>query len=164
MDFLPDLKIGCDQCRGRRYRDEILAITFQARDISGILEMTVAEAALFFGAYPAIASGLAVLKRTGLDYLTLGQSLESLSGGEAQRLGLAAELIHPGRGTTVWLFEEPTAGLHFRDIGYLITLFRELADAGNLLLVVDSDPQVVAVADRVVTLGPGSGNAGGYLL
>lgn len=164
MDFLPDLKIVCDQCGGRRYRDEVLSVAYRDKDIAGVLVMTVAEAARHFTTQAAIAAGLEVLRRTGLDYLTLGQSLESLSGGESQRLALAAELIRPEKGPALWLLEEPTAGLSDKEVRLLMALLQELASAGNLLMMADSDPVAAEYADIRLTLGPGAGDKGGYLI
>ena len=164
MDFLPDLKITCEQCGGKRFREGVLSVSYRGRNIAAVLEMTVAEAMHYFEKNAAIVAGLEVLRRTGLGYLTLGQSLDSLSGGESQRLALAAELIRPAHGPALWLLEEPTAGLGYTDIKYLMDLLCELGSAGNLLLVADSDPLAAKYADIKLTLGPGAGDKGGYLV
>jgi excinuclease ABC subunit A len=163
MDFLSDVRMECEQCQGKRYRDEILSCLYRDRNIAGILEMTISEACLFFSDQPKLSGQLQMLERTGLGYLGMGQPLDTLSGGEAQRLVLAAELMKPGKGTTLYMFEEPSTGLHFRDIGYLLTLFYQLADEGNTLLVIEHDPMIIAQADHIIELGPEGGDQGGWL-
>ncbi|MCX6304567.1 MAG: excinuclease ABC subunit UvrA [Bacteroidetes bacterium] len=164
MDFLPDVSMECEQCQGKRYRPEILSCTYHGRDIADILKMTVDEARHFFADQHNLCRQLGVLEQVGLGYLQLGQPLDTLSGGEAQRLALASELMKPGKGATLYLFEEPSTGLHFRDIEYLLALFQQLADIGNTLLIIEHDPMIIAQADHVIELGPEGGDAGGYLV
>ena len=164
MDFLSDVTSECEQCHGKRYRDEILACRYKGQDISAILEMPVAGASLFFEDQKNLSAQIRMLEKVGLGYLQLGQSLATLSGGESQRLALAAELMKPGSGNTLYLFEEPSTGLHFRDIEYLMVLFRQLADQGNTLLIIEHDPMIIASADHIIELGPEGGDGGGYLL
>ncbi len=164
MDFLSDVNTPCEQCQGKRYNSEILSFRYQEHNIATVLEMTVAEAALFFNGHKNISHKLQMLDKVGLGYLRIGQSLETLSGGESQRLALAAELMNPGKGSALYLFEEPSTGLHFRDIEFLMTLFHQLADQGNTLLVIEHDPMIIAHADHVIELGPDGGDQGGYLV
>jgi excinuclease ABC subunit A len=164
MDFLSDLNMQCEQCKGKRYRPEVLSCLYKERNIASILEMTVAEASLFFDDQKILAAQLQMLRNVGLGYIGLGQSLDSLSGGESQRLALAAELMNPGKGSALYLFEEPSTGLHFRDIEYLMTLFHQLADQGNTLLIIEHDPMIISQADQIIELGPEGGDQGGYLL
>ena len=163
MDFLPDVKMNCEQCQGMRYRPEILSCLYRGKNIAAILEMTFTEASHFFTDRHNLAEQMQMLEKVGLGYLQLGQSLDSLSGGEAQRLALAAELMKPGKGSTLYLFEEPSTGLHFRDIEYLLELFHHLADQGNTLLIIEHDPMIIAHADHVIELGPEGGDGGGFL-
>lgn len=164
MDFLSDVTMECEECRGKRYRQEILTCRLKGHDIAAILEMTVSEAFLFFMDHEKLSGRLQVLEKVGLGYLQMGQSLNTLSGGESQRLVLASELMFPGRGSTLYLFEEPSTGLHFRDIEYLLGLFDQLAGQGNTLLVIEHDPMIIAHADHIVELGPEGGGGGGYLM
>jgi excinuclease ABC subunit A len=164
MDFLPDVTMECEQCHGRRFRPEIMSVTLNGKNIADILSMTISEAAAFFGGEKQLAPKFSVLQRVGLGYLELGQALDTLSGGEAQRLSLAAELIKPGKGETLYLFDEPTSGLNFLDTANLLALFRDLAEEGNTLLVIEHNPVIIAAADHRITLGPEGGMRGGYLI
>ncbi|MEI7726747.1 MAG: excinuclease ABC subunit UvrA [Bacteroidota bacterium] len=164
MDFLSDVTMECEDCMGKRYRKEILACLYHGHDISTILEKTVTEACHFFADQKNLSEQLQILERVGMGYLKLGQSLNSLSGGESQRLALAAELMKPGTGSTLYLFEEPSTGLHFLDIQYLLALFHQLADQGNTLLMIEHDPMMIAHADYVIELGPEGGDRGGFLM
>jgi len=164
MDFLSDVTMVCEQCQGSRYRAGILSCRYQGRSIAGVLEMTFAEATLFFKDHPQISRQTGMLEKVGLGYLRMGQPLDRISGGEAQRLTLAAELMKPVKGSTLYLFEEPSTGLHFRDIEYLLVLFRQLAGQGNTLLVIEHDPMIISGADHVIELGPGGGGQGGWLV
>ncbi len=164
MDFLSDVTMVCEQCQGSRYRPGILACPYMGKSIAEVLEMTFAEATLFFEDHPHISRQTGMLEKVGLGYLRMGQPLDRLSGGEAQRLTLAAELMKPVKGSTLYLFEEPSTGLHFRDIEYLLVLFRQLAGQGNTLLVIEHDPMIIAHADHVIELGPGGGDQGGWLV
>ena len=164
MDFLSDVTMVCEECQGSRYRPGILSCRYQGQSIAGVLEMTFAEATLFFKDHPPISRQTGMLVKVGLGYLRMGQPLDRISGGEAQRLTLAAELMKPVKGSTLYLFEEPSTGLHFRDIEYLLVLFRQLADQGNTLLVIEHDPMIIFRADHVIELGPGGGDQGGWLV
>ena len=164
MDFLSDVQMVCEKCQGKRYRAEILSCRLDGKNIAEILEMTAIEAEQFFPGRKQLTQQLQMLQKVGLGYLQLGQSLSTLSGGESQRLALAAELMNPGKGSTLYLFEEPSTGLHFRDIEYLLTLFHQLADQGNTLLVIEHDPMIIAQADHIIELGPEGGDQGGYLV
>jgi len=164
MDFLSDVTMECEQCHGKRYRQEILSILYKGCNIAEILEMTVSEACLFFAGRKDITRLMHMLEKVGLGYLRMGQPLDTLSGGESQRLALAAELMKPSKGPALYLFEEPSTGLHFRDIEYLLVLFRQLAGQGNALLIIEHDPMIIAHADRIIELGPEGGDRGGRLV
>ncbi len=164
MDFLSDVRTTCEKCHGKRFRDEVLRCRVNGLSIGDVLDMTVTGSILFFAGQKNLLSQLQMLEKVGLGYLQLGQPLDTLSGGEAQRLVLAAELMKPGKGTVLYLFEEPSTGLHFRDIEYLVTLFGELAGQGHTLLVIEHDPDIIARADHVIELGPDGGDKGGYLV
>ncbi len=164
MDFLSDVKLTCEECQGQRYRPEILVCLYHGQHIAAVLNMTVTEAILFFTDQKLLLQQLQMLEKVGLGYLQLGQPLNSLSGGESQRLALAAELMKPGKGSTLYLFDEPSTGLHFRDIEYLLVLFHQLADQGHTLIIIEHDPMIISQADYVIELGPEGGDAGGYLI
>jgi excinuclease ABC subunit A len=164
MDFLSDVYVLCEQCKGRRYREEVLACRYQGKNIAEVLALTANEAAGFFGEQKALAAQLQMLGRVGLGYLQLGQPLDSLSGGEAQRLMLAAELAQTARGKILYLFDEPATGLHFSDIEHLLRLFQLLADQGHTLYMIEHDVQVISQADWVIDLGPGGGDQGGNVI
>lgn len=164
MDFLSDVWSDCEICNGMRYRQEILDVRIRGHHIGDILDMTFVEARAFFGTEKSLMQDVSMMERVGLGYLHLGQSLDTLSGGEAQRLFLATELMKPGLGNTLYLFEEPATGLHFKDIEYLLSLFGELAGQGHTLLVIEHDPDVIACADKVISLGPGGGDKGGEII
>jgi excinuclease ABC subunit A len=164
MDFLSDVRITCETCNGKRYRDEVLAVTLEGKTIDDVLNMTASEAAGFFVHHRTLLPALTLMNEAGLGYLRLGQSLETLSGGEAQRLELTTELMKPGQGTCLYLFEEPTAGLHPADVAHLLALLHRLAANGHTLLVVEHNLAVIAEADLVVELGPEGGDRGGYMV
>jgi excinuclease ABC subunit A len=164
MDFLPEVKMECESCHGQRYRKEILACMYQGQNIAGILEMTVSEACLFFAGQKNLSFQLQMFEKVGLGYLQLGQPLDTLSGGESQRLVLAGELMKPDHGLTLYLFEEPSTGLNFRDVEYLLILFHQLADQGNTVLIIENDPVIIRQADYVIELGPEGGDGGGFLM
>ncbi len=164
MDFLSDVWTECEACNGLRYRKDILEVTLRGYNIGQVLEMTFAGAREFFKTEKKIDESIRTLERVGLGYLLLGQPLNTLSGGETQRLFLATELMKPGNGNALYLFEEPSTGLHFSDIGYLLKLFRELAAEGHTLIVIEHDPDVISCADRVIVLGPGGGDKGGAVI
>jgi excinuclease ABC subunit A len=164
MHFLSDVYVTCEHCHGKRYNAETLEVAFKGRNIAEVLEMTVSEAAQFFGKSSAIYPKLRALEDTGLGYIKLGQSGASLSGGEAQRVKLAAELGKRATGHTLYVFDEPTTGLHFADIQALMSVFMKLRDAGNTLIVIEHNLDVIKCADWVIDLGPGGGEEGGRIV
>ncbi len=164
MHFLADVHVTCDQCGGKRYNAETLDVTFKGRNIAETLEMTVSEAARFFGRASNVAAKLQTLEECGLGYLRLGQAGNTLSGGEAQRIKLAAELARRTTGRTLYLLDEPTTGLHFADIQTLLLVLFRLRDAGNTLIVIEHHPDVIRCADWILDLGPGGGSEGGRLI
>jgi excinuclease ABC subunit A len=164
MHFLPDLYVACDVCHGKRYNRETLEIRYKGRNIHEVLEMTVAEAHAFFSAVPTIARKLQTLIDVGLGYVRLGQSATTLSGGEAQRVKLSLELSKRDTGRTLYILDEPTTGLHFHDIKLLLELLHRLRDAGNTVLVIEHNLEVIKTADWVIDLGPEGGDAGGRVV
>jgi excinuclease ABC subunit A len=164
MHFLADVYVTCDHCQGKRYNAETLEITFKGRNIAEVLEMTVSEAARFFGKASAIAEKLRTLEECGLGYVRLGQAGNTLSGGEAQRIKLSAELARRATGNTLYVLDEPTTGLHFADIQTLLQVLFRLRDAGNTVIVIEHHLDVIRCADWVVDLGPGGGNEGGEIV
>lgn len=163
MDFMSDLWLTCDTCKGMRYSKAVLACRYQERTIGEVLRMTVHEAIDFFDAR-AIVKGMEILKEVGVGHLLLGQSGNTLSGGEAQRLKLAASLMQKQKGTTLYLFDEPSTGLHYFDILQLIKVFQSIVDRGDTLLFIEHNSTLIAAADQVITLGPGSGEYGGEVV
>jgi excinuclease ABC subunit A len=164
MQFLADVYITCDACDGRRYKRSILEVRYKDKDIHQVLEMTVSEAYDFFGDIPALKKRLRVLIDTGLGYLKLGQPANVLSAGEAQRLKLAAHIAEGKSSHTLFLFDEPTTGLHFHDIGKLIDCFNTLVDMGNSVVVIEHNLEVIKCADYVIDLGPEGGDEGGKVI
>ncbi len=164
MHFLPDVYVQCETCRGKRYNRETLEITFKGKSIADVLDMTVDEALMFFDRIPSIKNKLAVLSRVGLGYIHLGQQATTLSGGEAQRIKLAAELARRGTGRTMYILDEPTTGLHFEDIKMLMNVIAELVDKGNTVIVIEHNLDVVKCADWIIDLGPEGGDNGGRVL
>ena len=164
LNFLPDAWVTCDACGGRRFNRETLEVTFKGRNIAEVLAMSVDEAAELFRALPKLGRVLAPLRELGLGYLGLGQPATTLSGGEAQRLKLALELARPAAPHTLYLFDEPTTGLHFGDVGRLLDAFARLRAAGHSVLVVEHHLDVIAAADWVIDLGPGGGRHGGRVV
>ncbi len=164
MHFLSDVYITCETCNGRRYNRETLDVTYRGKNIADVLEMTVAEAKSFFQNIPKIHQRLKALNDVGLGYVKLGQSATTLSGGEAQRIKLAAELGKTATGNTLYLLDEPTTGLHFADIATLLEVFYRLRDAGNTLIVIEHNLDVIKCADWILDLGPGGGKHGGQLV
>ena len=164
MHFLPDLYVPCDVCHGRRYNRETLEVTWQGKNISEVLDMTVEEALGFFENHPQIRRKLETLYDVGLGYMKLGQASTTLSGGEAQRVKLATELSRKATGRTIYLLDEPTTGLHMADVDRLISVLQRLTDAGNSVLVIEHNLDVIKVADWIVDLGPEGGDGGGTLV
>jgi excinuclease ABC subunit A len=164
MHFLPDVEVRCPACRGRRFKRETLAVKYRGNDISQVLDMTVEEALTLFADVPAAASRLQVMSDVGLGYLQLGQPATTLSGGEAQRVKLAKELGRRGTGRTLYLLDEPTTGLHLADTTRLMLLLQRLVEAGNSVIVVEHNLDLVKAADWVIDLGPEGGAAGGWLI
>ncbi|KYG63104.1 ABC-ATPase UvrA [Bdellovibrio bacteriovorus] len=164
MHFLSDVFVTCDTCLGRRYNRETLNIKYKNKSIADVLEMSVGEALEFFRNHPQIYRKLETLHRVGLDYMTLGQSSTTLSGGEAQRVKLSKELSRRGTGKTMYILDEPTTGLHFDDVRKLVELIQELATQGNTVLVIEHNMEVVKAADHVIDLGPDGGSAGGEIV
>ncbi|MFA5108103.1 MAG: excinuclease ABC subunit UvrA [Candidatus Micrarchaeia archaeon] len=164
MNFLPDVYVPCDECGGKRYDKETLSVRYKGKNISEILEMTVEEALKFFGNMPSISSKLQVLSDVGLDYVQLGQSATTLSGGEAQRIKLAAELSKRGTGKTVYILDEPTTGLHFADVHRLLEVLNRLVEKGNTVIVIEHNLDMIKSADYVIDLGPEGGENGGEIV
>jgi len=164
MHFLPDLFVTCEVCKGRRYNRETLDIRYKGKSIADVLDMQVEEALGFFDAFPRIKRILATLHAVGLDYIALGQSSTTLSGGEAQRVKLSSELARVATGSTLYILDEPTTGLHFADISRLLDVLNRLADRGNTLAVIEHNPDVIKCADWIIDLGPEGGDAGGRIV
>ncbi len=164
MHFLPDVYVPCDVCKGHRYNRETLEIQFKGKNIHEILEMTVEQAHAFFSAQPVIARKLQTLLDVGLGYITLGQSATTLSGGEAQRVKLALELSKRDTGRTLYILDEPTTGLHFADIQLLLDVIHRLRDAGNTIVIIEHNLDVIKTADWIVDMGPEGGDGGGTII
>ena len=164
MQFLPDVYVPCDSCKGKRYNRETLQIKYKGKNIADVLEMTVEEALQFFGNIPQVKRKLKTLYDVGLGYIKLGQPATTLSGGEAQRVKLARELSKIGTGKTLYILDEPTTGLHFADIEKLLNVLNRLVDKGNTVLVIEHNPDVIKVADYVIDLGPEGGDEGGEIV
>jgi excinuclease ABC subunit A len=164
MNFLPDVYVTCETCRGKRYNRETLEVRFKGKSISDILDMTIEEAYGFFESIPKIKRVLKTLVDVGLGYVTLGQQSTTLSGGEAQRVKLASELSKRATGSTFYILDEPTTGLHFQDVQMLIDVLNRLVDQGNTVLVIEHNMDIVKVADHIIDLGPDGGKNGGELI
>jgi len=164
MHFLPDMYVPCEVCHGARYNRETLEIRYRGRNISEVLNLTVAQALDYFDSVPAIARRLSTLMDVGLSYLRLGQSATTLSGGEAQRVKLSQELSRRSTGRTLYILDEPTTGLHFHDIALLLRVLNQLVDAGNTVVVIEHNLEVIKMADWVIDLGPEGGEAGGHII
>ena len=164
MHFLPDVWVECDQCRGKRYNQETLSVTYRGHSIADVLDLPIGRVAELFKDIPKIRSGLATLCAIGLDYLTLGQPAPTLSGGEAQRVKLAAELSRPHTGKTLYLLDEPTTGLHFDDIDKLLKVLNSLVHLGNTVIVIEHNLDVIKTADWIIDLGPEAGDEGGWIV
>jgi len=164
MHFLPDVYVPCETCKGKRYNRETLEVRFKGKSIADVLEMSIEEALAFFAKIPKIRRRLQTLHDVGLDYVKLGQPATTLSGGEAQRVKLSAELSKVATGKTLYILDEPTTGLHFADIEKLLDVLQRLVDAGNTVLVIEHNLDVIKQADWIVDLGPEGGEAGGELI
>ncbi len=164
MDFLPDVHVPCETCKGKRYNRETLEVRFKGKSISDVLDMTVEQAVDFFENQPKILRKIKTLNDVGLNYITLGQHATTLSGGEAQRVKLATELSKKDTGKTLYILDEPTTGLHFQDIQHLLNVLNKLVDKGNTVLIIEHNLDVIKVSDHVIDLGPEGGNAGGIIV
>jgi excinuclease ABC subunit A len=164
MNFLPDVYVMCDVCKGKRYNRETLQVVYKGKSIADVLDMTVADAVEFFNEIPGIARKLRTLHDVGLGYITLGQQATTLSGGEAQRVKLSTELSRVGTGNTLYILDEPTTGLHFEDIRMLLSVLDKLVEKGNTIVVIEHNLDVIKTADWVIDLGPGGGNDGGKII
>lgn len=164
MNFLPDVYVPCETCGGKRYNRETLEIRYKGKSISDVLNMSIEEAVIFFESIPNIVQKIRSLKSVGLNYITLGQSSVTLSGGEAQRVKLATELAKRDTGKTMYILDEPTTGLHFEDIRILLEVLNKLTESGNTVLVIEHNMDVIKVADHVIDVGPEGGEKGGMIL
>lgn len=164
MNFLPDVYVPCEVCEGKRYNREALEIHYKGKTISDVLDMTIEEAMHFFSNVPSIYSKMKTLHDVGLDYMRLGQPATTLSGGEAQRVKLATELSRRATGRTLYILDEPTTGLHFADVARLLTVLQRLVDAGNTVVVIEHNLDVIKSTDWLIDLGPEGGDAGGYII
>jgi excinuclease ABC subunit A len=164
MHFLPDVYVTCDVCKGKRYNRETLEVLYKGKSIADVLDMTVEEARIFFGAVPGIRGKMETLARVGLGYVKVGQQATTLSGGEAQRVKLAKELSKRATGRTMYILDEPTTGLHFDDTRTLLEVLQELVDAGNTVVVIEHNLDVIKVADWIVDMGPDGGDGGGEVV
>ena len=164
MNFLPDVYVPCEVCKGKRYNRETLEVHYKGKNIAEVLDMTVEEALAFFQNQPKIRDRLQTLMDVGLGYVRLGQPSTTLSGGEAQRIKLATELSKRSTGRTIYVLDEPTTGLHVADVARLIDILNRLTDAGNTVLVIEHNLHVIKVADHIIDLGPEGGDAGGSIV
>ena len=164
MNFLPSVNVVCDECRGKRYKDDTLAVKYKGKSINDVLEMPISEAYEFFSGIPKIAQKLKALVDVGLGYIHLGQSAVTLSGGESQRMKLASELYRKDTGNTLYILDEPTTGLHFEDIKVLLGVLQKLVDNGNTVIVIEHNLEVLKCADYLFDMGPDGGRRGGYVV
>ena len=164
MHFLPDIYVPCEVCGGARYTRETLQVTYRGKNIAEVLDMTVDDALAFFENIPGSKRKLQTLYDVGLGYVRLGQPATTLSGGEAQRVKLAKELHRKQTGKTFYILDEPTTGLHFEDVRQLVDVLQRLVDAGNTVLVIEHNLDVIKVADRIIDLGPEGGDGGGRIV
>jgi excinuclease ABC subunit A len=164
MHFLADVWVKCKECNGKRFNRQTLSVTYKGKNIADVLDMDVQEAMEFFANHPAITRILQTLHDVGLDYVKLGQSALTLSGGEAQRVKLSKELSRIATGKTIYILDEPTTGLHFADIQRLLDVLHRLVDAGNTVVVIEHNLDVIKTADWILDLGPEGGEEGGYIV
>ncbi len=164
MHFLPDVYVACDVCKGKRYGRETLEVSYKGKSIADVLSMTIDEALQFFHNIPTINRKLQTIADVGLGYITLGQSATTLSGGEAQRVKLSTELSKVSTGSTLYILDEPTTGLHYADVQKLLDVIHRLVDLGNTILVIEHNLEVIKTADNIIDLGPEGGDEGGYLV
>jgi excinuclease ABC subunit A len=164
MNFLPDVYVHCSECNGRRYNRETLEVRYKGKSISEVLDMTINRGVEFFENVPKILQKLKALQSVGLGYITLGQPSTTLSGGESQRVKLATELSKKDTGHTLYVFDEPTTGLHFEDIRVLLQVLYKLVDRGNTIIVIEHNLDVIKVADHIIDIGPEGGIGGGTIL
>jgi excinuclease ABC subunit A len=164
MQFLADVWVQCSECKGKRYNRETLQVKYRGKTIADVLDMDVQTALEFFDSVPRVRRILQTLHDVGLDYIKLGQPATTLSGGEAQRVKLAKELARVATGRTIYILDEPTTGLHFADVQHLLTVLHRLVDAGNTVLVIEHNLDVIKTADWVVDMGPEGGDGGGYVV
>ncbi|MDD2474070.1 MAG: ATP-binding cassette domain-containing protein, partial [Methanoculleus sp.] len=164
MNFLPDVYVECEECKGTRYNHETLEVKYRGRSIADVLDMSVEEALSLFENVPSIRNRLETLTQVGLGYIKLGQSSTTLSGGEAQRIKLTRELSKRATGKTIYLLDEPTTGLHFHDVKNLIAVLDDLVARGNTMVVIEHNLDVIKSADYIIDLGPEGGDAGGEIV
>jgi excinuclease ABC subunit A len=164
MHFLPDVYVQCEVCKGARYNRETLEVRYKGKSIAEVLDMTVSQAAQYLENVPRIKAKLKTLEEVGLGYITLGQSATTLSGGEAQRVKLSRELSRRATGRTIYILDEPTTGLHFADIHKLLEVLQRLVDAGNTIVIIEHNLDVIKTADYIVDLGPEGGDRGGEVI
>ena len=164
MLFLPDVYVECEVCKGQRYNKETLEVTYKGKNIYQVLDMTIDQAKEFFKNIPKIHRTLNILSDVGLGYVKLGQPATTLSGGESQRVKLAAELRKISTGRTVYILDEPTVGLHFEDVKKLVDVLHKLVDKGNTVIVIEHNMDIIKNADYIIDLGPEGGEEGGYIV
>ena len=164
MNFLPDVYVECEVCKGKRYNKETLDVYYKGKNISDVLNMSVREAYEFFKAVPSLERKLKVLIDVGLDYIKLGQPATTLSGGEAQRIKLATELSKMTKGKTIYILDEPTTGLHFEDIRKLLEVLDRLVEKGNTVVIIEHNLDVIKTADHIIDIGPDGGDRGGTVV
>ena len=164
MKFLPDVYVQCEVCNGKRYNRETLEIRYKSKSINDVLNMTINQAVDFFDNIPSIVQKIRTLKEVGLGYITLGQQSTTLSGGEAQRVKLAAELSKRDTGKTMYILDEPTTGLHFEDVKVLLDVLEKLVEKGNTILIIEHNMDVIKFADHIIDLGPEGGDRGGLII
>ena len=164
MNFLPDVEVHCKECNGKRYNRESLEIRFKGKSIADVLSLTIDQAVNFFDKIPSIYQKIKTLQDVGLGYITLGQSATTLSGGEAQRIKLAAELSKKNTGNTFYMLDEPTTGLHFEDIEVLLDVIKRIVDQGNTVLVIEHNLDVIKVSDYIIDIGKEGGERGGFVV